>query len=284
MPPWWSEISGGFLRSYGELLFTPSRLVGLVFVVATLFAPQTAAYGAIAVLVGLFTTQVLNFSDEANRQGLYGYNALLVGLAIGAGFEAGTASLILLVGAAITTVVVTAGLRSFFSVFSLPPLSVPFLMVILALLAAAPTLGLEHSYAAFHLGEAYWGLPTVLTDFLVTLGAIFFVPHPLAGLVILIGLTISSRIATLLAVIGYLLAMAVGAGVTAVIPPSQQLFLTITTIVVAVAVGGIWFVPSIASMALVVGAAIVGSIFAIANYGLLAAVGSMNPFQRLHLA
>jgi urea transporter/murein DD-endopeptidase MepM/ murein hydrolase activator NlpD len=283
IPRWWSELSDGFFRSYGEVLFSQARLVGLAFVVATAIDPPTAVFGMLAVIIGLVTTRALNFSDEANRHGLFGYNALLVGLAIGAAFQPTAASLVLLIGASITTVVVTASVRSVFGFFNLPALSLPFLLVILAVLAAAPTLGISYSYEAFQLGHSYWGLPVLVSDFLVTLGSVFFVPHPLAGLVVLAGLLSFSRIATLLALVGYVLAFAIGAAVANVIPPEQQLFLTISTVVVAIAIGGIWFVPGLSSMLLVIGSVVVSAIFAIANYALLRSVGYPVLFLPLNL-
>jgi urea transporter len=279
----WSTTLDGFLRSYGEVLFSSSRIVGAVFVLATWMAPKTALFGALAVGVGLLTTRLMNFSDEASRQGLFGYNVALVGLAIGAGFPATLSVMVLLVGAAITTVFVTAAMRSFFAIFGLPPLSLPFLVVVLAVLAAAPALGLHADYAAFQLGQSYWSVPTVVTDFLVTLGSILFVPSPAAGLLVLAGLVYASRISAVYAVVGYLFAVGLGVFDLAAIPASSQLFLTITTVVIGVALGGVWFVPSLSSLALVAFGSVVGAVFAIANYSLFQGVGYPILFLPLNL-
>ncbi len=277
------EAAEGFLRSYSQVFFSSSRLVGAIFLLATATFPKTMAFGAIAVLVAMATTRLLSFSDETERLGLFGYNALLVGLAIGAAFELSWASAGLVVGAAIASVLLTAAVRSLMTIFGLPVLSISFLVVILAVLVATPALGLTYSFADFRLGQPAWGLPAPVSDFLVSLGAIFFAPAPLAGLIVLAGLLVYSRIATLLAVLGYLVALVVGGLVVDIIPMQAQLFLTITMIVVSVALGGIWFVPALSSFVLVAAAGVVASMSAIATYVLLAEVGFPILFLPLNL-
>ncbi|MGM0558022.1 MAG: urea transporter [Myxococcota bacterium] len=278
-----AAVWGGFLRSYSQVLFSSSRLAGLFFLCATLVFPATAAMGALSVLVAMATTRALSLSDETGRLGLFGYNALLVGLGLGAAFELSWLSAGIVVGASVATVVMTAALHSATSVFSLPTLSIPFLIVVLAVLVSAPMMGLDSSFAAFRLGQDAWGLPGLVSDFLVSLGSIFFSPAPLAGVIVLVGLLIYSRIAMLLAIFGYLFAVAVGGVVVETIPMQGQLFLTITMIVVAIAMGGIWFVPSFASFAVVLAAGVVASAGALANYALFADLGFPILFLPLNL-
>ena len=138
----------GFLRSYSQLFFSRSRLTGLLLVAATAIDPRLFAYGALAVVISLILPRLLGLSPDVVKDGLYGYNALLVGLAGAAMLEPSWPAFGLTMFGVCGTVVATAAAQSVLgTVFGLPILTVPFLAVVYLLLSAAPYL--EIAIASF---------------------------------------------------------------------------------------------------------------------------------------
>ena len=76
------------LRGIGQVMFQDNPLSGALFLAAIVWGavaagmPQVAICGAIAVVVATLTAQVLRVDESMLRSGLYGFNGVLVGLAL----------------------------------------------------------------------------------------------------------------------------------------------------------------------------------------------------------
>ena len=76
------------LRSIGQVMFQNNPLTGILFLAAIAWAsyaagvPRVAIAGVLAVVVANLTAQWLNADRESLHAGLYGYNGVLVGLAL----------------------------------------------------------------------------------------------------------------------------------------------------------------------------------------------------------
>lgn len=279
-PPWF--LGRTVLRSYAQVLFSRSPWVGALVALATAFEPRVFGFGLGAVLVATVTSLALRFDRDAIGEGVFGYAALLVGLCVGFTFSGLSPTVAVLVIASFFTVIITAALRSWLSISVLPPLSLPYLAVVYLLLGGASLAGLPS--AAPHAPSEL--LATVLPGPLATwaqgIGALFFVPRVDAGLLVLVAIAIHSRIALLLAALGFAGALALDELVFSLPDPAMLDALGYNAMLTALALGGVFFVPSRASLGLALlgvlltGLVSAGSMPALARLGLPALVIPFN--------
>lgn len=270
------------LRAYAGVLFSRSLAVGGLLILATLVAPRAAFAAVLAALWALVVASFLGFERDSVRDGGYAISPILLGLGIAQWFGLGPLGFALLAVFVPVSVVASAALRSLFSSARLPVLSLPFLLSFHLLLglanaASLPYVELTQPASLGLLAAVSRGLSALPSPLLVGLrsvGALFFIPRPEAGLLIFAALTWHSRIATLLAA----LSLCVGLALRALLPPlgDEALFhsLVYNAAFCAVALGGVWFVPSPASFAL--------AAFGVAFSALLT-VGLAAPLYRLGL-
>jgi urea transporter len=264
------------LYSYSQVLFTRNRWVGLILLAATFLKPMLGLMGLAAVLFSFAVVRVVRFSTELARGGVYGYNPLLLGLALGAFLEWNAMVGVLLLLCVVAVVFLQTALESAMGYFfNLPVLSLPFVLVTLLVLAAVPFLRDAHPVAfaaAWTDGTPSW-LPAWVELYLRSLGAIFFQPEILAGLVVLAALLVYSRIAVILSWVGFAMGHWLLVQVFDFTSPLVALIVGYNFILTAVALGGVWFVPQRSAFLL----AAVGTLIA----GLLtaAALLFLRPYQ-----
>lgn len=243
----------GLLRAYAAILFVEHPVTGLLFLLATFFFPNVGLAGLLAALVGLGTAQLFRFPYLAS--GLYVYNSMLVGLSLGAFYQLDTSLALLIVLSSALAVFFAAGLLDMlWRLGHLPILSLPFVLMALIAALAAKSYGTLTPY-----------VPTVmirpdlfggwLDTFFSALGATFFNPQPIVGLVLFFGILMRSRYLALLCFCGFM----VGYGVFLVLTADPRLHMIpwsgFNFSLTAMALGGIFTVPSRASFALAMTAA-----------------------------
>jgi urea transporter len=103
------------LRGIGQVMFQDNPLTGTLFLLAIAWGsyaagvPQVAIAGVIAVIVATLTAQWLRVDRESLHSGLYGFNAVLVGLALATFLAPSTLLWVYVVlGAAVSVVVMLA--------------------------------------------------------------------------------------------------------------------------------------------------------------------------------
>ncbi len=273
------------LRAYAQVLLSRSCWSGAAILGATLLVPRTALLGLAAVLVSSLVARAWKLERGAVSEGLYGYNALLVGLGIGQTFAGFATTLPLVVVTAAMTVVVTAALKSWLGRTSqLPVLSVPFLIVFALVCSMSPYLRMERQILAVEPGALAMLLPPVVSTFLRDLGAIFFLPSVEAGGLVLVSLLIHSRIATVLALAAFALVQALGVAFPASLDAVTLRTLACNGMLAAVAVGGVWFVPSLAAAAWALGAVVLCALLTLGIAAPLARLGVGPLFVPFNLA
>lgn len=263
------------VHAYAQLLFTGRTATGLLLLAATLTAPRVGAHGLAAVLLAQGLVRALHFSEEASARGLHGYNPLLVGLAVGATFEAGPGSAALLCLSVGAVVFLEAAAEATLGAWlALPALSLPFLATTWLALSAAGFLGPGAPWAVPEAAAAApaW-LPGALDLYLRSLGAVIFAPTAAAGALVLAGLLLHSRIAVLLTAVGFAASSLLGAQVFTLGGESAGLVLHANAMLVAVALGGVWFVPQPSAFALAAAAALGTSLATAGALALLRPMG-----------
>ncbi|GAB3824056.1 urea transporter [Hymenobacter jeollabukensis] len=253
------------LRSYSLIFFSQHRGFAALLLLLSFANPGAGVAGLAATVLAVGAGWLMGFNREVLATGGYGFNALLVGLALGTFYEPGWAyGLVLLVGA-LFALLLTVALGGWLGPRGLPPLSLPFLGVIWLLTPAAEQF---HALALnergiYWLNEMYavggapllhvihwlngWHLPLMPDTYLRALSSVFFQDSPLVGLLMAAGLLWHSRIAFSLSIVAFLGAYAFGMATGAYAEGINHYNLGANYIMAAVAVGGVFVVPSAAS-------------------------------------
>ncbi|MDP1822584.1 MAG: urea transporter [Archangium sp.] len=259
-PRWLAEA---VLASYAQVFFSDSRLAGLALLALTWWRPWAGLLGLTGVLLALGTVRALHFNLESAGRGLFGFNALFLGLAVATWFEPGPAPLLALGLGVVAVVFAQVVLETALGFhLALPALSLPFVVVAHLTLLAAPAFpGLAPAAPVLTLP------PTALAS----VGAIFFLPSTLAGGLVLAAIVLSSRIAAVLVGVG----LAAAALVLAVVEPTavSAALVGANSLLVALALGGIWFVPQRSAFALAFGGALLAALATVGLTSLLVPMG-----------
>lgn len=136
----WHDFWRGVFNGVGQVFFQDKWYVGLIFVAGLAVASRLVAATALAAsLIGLLTGWWLGAQAADLGAGLYGYNAVLTGIALTGTFVALSAAgaLYAAIGAA-TAAALTAGLTNLFTVVGGHTLTWPFVLVAWVFLAAVP--------------------------------------------------------------------------------------------------------------------------------------------------
>lgn len=259
------------LRAYAALLFSRAPAVGLLVLVATATAPRALLGGLLGVLSALVTAWLFDLDSESLHDGSYGVSPLLLGLGVGQTLGLAAGPLFLLVLLCGLCVVITAALRSFLSSSNLPPLSIPFLIVFYLLLGVAPLAGLEYQAPA---ADPVHLFPAGAASLFRSVGGLLFLPRADAGALLLLALFLHSRIAALLAALGAVAVVLLQSVMPALAGSELCGILTFNAVFTAIAIGGVWFVPSPASVLL----ALLGVCLCA-----LVTLGCAGPFYRVGL-
>jgi urea transporter len=268
----WGAPLDAVVRGYASILFSRSRLVGLLLLVATATVPRVFAFGLAAVVLANLVAGALRLDPRALGEGQFGYNALLIGLGVGATFDGLSPALGVLVLAVIATVLLTAAFRASLGASGLPALSLPFLAIWYLLLGASALTHLPYAPYAIDPWHDQTLLPEPIALAIRSLGALFFLPRLDAGALVLLAVLVHSRIAAILAAIAFGAVFLLDGYVLSVPSGSLIHVLGYNAMLVAVALGGVWFVPSPSAL----GLALLGVLLSV-----MVTIGSAPPLARM---
>jgi len=121
----------GVTKGIGEVMFQDNMVTGIIFVVAILVNSRISAlFAVVGSLVGLVTGLLLGVGETPLRLGLYGYNSVLCGIALGGVFYFLTwRSAAYALGCMILGAIANASIGVFLSPIGMPALTWPFVMV-----------------------------------------------------------------------------------------------------------------------------------------------------------
>lgn len=250
------------LNSYSEVLFLRGWRFGAGILAVTLLSPNVALAGLLAVVAAYAFARFIGMAPAFLDSGFYTYNPLLVGLSIGYLFQLTPLTGFFVVIAGISAFVLTHALFSAaWHYLRLPVLSLPFVLVSSAAYLAAG------NYTNLYVGALYPrtvlalepAVPLWIGGFLRSLGVIFFMPAVLPGAVLAVALLARSRILFVLAAMGYYagtLTLAALEGSAAAAFADLNAF---NFILISMAVGGVFLVPSIRSYVLAIVAVVVST-------------------------
>jgi len=233
-----------FLRAYSSLLFLDSIYVGGLLVVISFLNISVAISGMVAIVAALLFAHLINIKDEYLLKGFYIYNSLLAGMGVGYLFAPTPLSLLFVAVLSIFTFLLSFMLNRVMGNYGIPILSFPFAIVtIFSYLASLKysTLfsTLINKNAIFDID-----LPIVLSSFLKSLGTIFFLPNNIAGLVIALILLFYSRVMFIIAVVGFYFGIFVHSMFLGSLTQAYHDVYAFNYIITAVALCGIFLLPT----------------------------------------
>ncbi len=258
-------------KAYSAILFLQNPVAGLVILAITMFYPNIGLAGLLGAITSFAITRLLQFPDYSGHIQIF--NSLLVGLSLGAFYHLNIYMIgIIILGATLATILSTVLADWLWRLDRLPVLSLPFVMVagLMALVAKNYTelsdyMGLaESSFTLIH---------PVIDTFFSALGAIYFTPTPVAGLILFMVLIFYSRYLSFLAVIGYATGYSLLTGLMFEPHPGFVVWTSFNFILVSVALGGIFTIPGIASLIFAIVGVLLTTLLVIATKNLLLVEG-----------
>ena len=255
------EILNSVLNSYSQIFFSTSKVLAVFLMLISFFDYGAGLGGFLAVVIANSLAAGLGYNKYLIGTGLYGYNALLVGLGIGLFYQPSAEVYLLIAIASVVTFFFTLVFQGVLGKYGLPFLSIPFLFGIwMVALSTGDLSSLNISERGiFTYNELYaiGGQNFVdFYDFLEnnirssfiriyfhSLGAIFFQTHLLAGIIISLGLIIYSRITFVLSVLGFSVAYLFYQIVGIEFNSLGYTFIGFNYILTAIALGGYYLVP-----------------------------------------
>ena len=258
-------------KAYAAIVFLQNSVAGLLILSTTLFYPNIGLAGLLGAITAFTITRLWQFPDYSGQIQIF--NSMLVGLSLGAFYQINVyVVVIIILGAILTSFLSTVLADWLWRLDRLPVLSLPFVIVagIMALVARNYTELSDY----MGLAEASYTLLTPVVDsFFSTLGAVFFTPTPVIGLILFLVITFFSRYLAMLAIIGYVTGYVLLTTFMFEPSPGFIVWTGFNFILVAIALGGIFTIPGIASLLFAVIGVLITALMVIATKNLLLVEG-----------
>ncbi|MBY4678149.1 urea transporter [Marinobacterium arenosum] len=181
------NFSGALVRSFGQVIFTDKLSAGLLCIVAVgLAAPHLLLGAILGAVSSLLAAALLRYEKADLFAGLYGYNGVLIGLAVPTFFQLSIGPILLLVTAAsLSSPLLRLLIRG-----PLPPYTAPFILLSWLLFGIADF----YSMAPAATAGNYDVLTVPWLDAAANgVGQVFFLANPWSGLCLMLALLISGR-------------------------------------------------------------------------------------------
>ncbi|RAJ80281.1 urea transporter [Chitinophaga dinghuensis] len=178
-------------RGVGQIMLQANAWTGVLFLVGIFYDSYVMGIGALlAVCIGTLTAKLLHYPEEEINQGLYGFSATLVGVALTFYFEPVPVIWVaLIVGSALAAIIQHAMIRR-----KLPGFTFPFIIITWILLYV-----FKHLYVVGPSPEVS-SVAQAYDDFTVSthgFGEVIFQGSVLAGIIFFLGVFVGSPIAAL---------------------------------------------------------------------------------------
>lgn len=255
----------GILNSYSQVFFSEKLVFSVILFIVTFVDPFAGIFGIIAVLITNSIGLAFGLNKYIVSKGIYGFNALLVGLGLGIYFAPGWHLLLIVILASILTLFIAVMAEGVIGKYALPYLSIPFIFAVWIVILATREfveLGISQR-GVYSINEIYqlggdrmvevyhWWHNIPIWDslrvYFISLGAIFFQFNVLSGILIAAGLLYYSRIAFTLSVLGFYAAFAFYNFIGANLSELNYSYIGFNYILTAIAIGGFYVIPGRAS-------------------------------------
>lgn len=259
----WNGPVKGVLNSYAQLFFALHPFLGFLALGVSFMDPLLGFCGLLSVVLVQLMGRLTGQNRELLQEGMYGFNALLLGLAMAHRYRVDPPMLLVLLAGLVLLLTLIVWWNRHLGRYGLPYLTLPFVLTYWVLMEGSDSLAavtLRYPGTTGTSGQAELlasaGLEIAAADpfwksFLRTLGSIYFQDSVLAGLLLAMGLLIQSRLSFLLAVGGYALAFGLFQSMGASTVPLTDFLVGSNFVFMAIALGGFYLVPSLGTLGLV---------------------------------
>jgi len=232
------------LHSYSQILFSDSKIVGLIVLTASFFNPEAGINGLLGCLLVNHFAYHLGFDQSELKAGLYGLNGVLLGIAVNLYSDFPLLrSLFIIVLFSLLLVLVISASSKYLKVRFLPSMSLPFVLVSWMMILSESSV-----FRKEVLNIDYITLENIPNIFFKNVGHILFSPTENVGIAIMIALLYYSPILAFITVVSFALCTTF-----ALIFPEYITFLInngFNVILSAVALGGVFYVPNLWSLSI----------------------------------
>ncbi|MFM9142698.1 MAG: urea transporter, partial [Bacteroidota bacterium] len=264
----WNGPVRGVLNSYAQLFFALNPFLGFLALGVSFLDPLMGLCGLLSVVLVQWMGRLTGQNRELLQEGMYGFNALLLGLAMAHRYRVEPPMLLVLLAGLVLLLTLIVWWNRHLGRYGLPYLTLPFVLTYWVLMEGSDSLaavalrypGLAEAGLDGSSDQAPWlasaGLEMAAADPLWkscvrTLGSIYFQDSVLAGLVLAVGLLVQSRLSFLLAVGGYALAFGFFQTMGSSTVPLTDFLVGSNFVFMAIALGGFYLVPSLGTVGLV---------------------------------
>lgn len=284
------------LHSYSTLFYAEKSWLGILLLVASALQPQAGVCGLLAVIFANIFAWLHNYPLATIRTGWYGYNAMLLGVGVGAMYEPSGVLFVMLVVGSWLAFALTVFFSTILAKYGLTPLNLPFLMAIWSVQLAGGRLGsiqynekivyfLNFLYKIGGTTAIEWynwlqeqPLPFMVSTYLRTLSALFFQDNIIAGGLIAISIFLYSRIAFSLTGLGFAVAFLTHILMGADIKLLLEFDAAFNLMILSMALGAFYTIPSIWSYSLAAFGVLVATFLGFALQKPFALLG-LHPFS-----
>ena len=253
------------LRGIGQVMLQNNSYAGLLFLVG-IFC-NSMIFGCAVLLgttVSTLTAMLLAADRSLVRAGMFGFNGAQVAIALLYFLQPDWLTCGYLVLASICTTIIMAAMLNLLSVWKMPVLTAPFVFTALGFLLACARFGRLHSTHVLPTAglpqaatvEGVVTVSTVVEGLFNGVAQVFFQGNVVTGVIFVIALLVSSRVACVAALLGSLTGLLVAWGMGAAEPAIRSGAFGFNAVLAAIALGAVFFVLDAVSIVYVVLAAI----------------------------
>lgn len=245
------------LRGIGQVMLQNNSYAGLIFLVGIFYNSAVLGWAALLGAVASTATAMLLGAERSRiSAGLFGFNGVLVGIALLYFLEPELLTWGYVVLAAASSTIIMAALLNLLGTWNIPTLTAPFVITTLLFILACARFGRLHSTdilptAGLPKSAAVEGVVTASTlveGLFNGVAQVFFQGSVITGLIFIIGLLLSSRAACSAALLGSLLGMLVAWGLGAAEPAIRSGAFGFNCVLTAIVFAG-FMVINVASVA-----------------------------------
>jgi len=245
------------LRGIGQVMLQNNSYAGLIFLVGIFYNSAVLGWAALLGAVASTATAMLLGAERSRiSAGLFGFNGVLVGIALLYFLEPELLTWGYVVLAAASSTIIMAALLNLLGTWNIPTLTAPFVITTLLFILACARFGRLHSTdilptAGLPKSAAVEGVVTASTlveGLFNGVAQVFFQGSVITGLIFIIGLLVSSRAACSAALLGSLLGMLVAWGLGAAEPAIRSGAFGFNCVLTAIVFAG-FMVINVASVA-----------------------------------
>ena len=277
------EFVDSCLRGVGQVCFMNNPITGLAILAAMFVAePWLGLAGALGLVVSTLAAIVLGMDRAAIRAGLFGFNGVLVGAGLSLFLQPDWDVLVMfwiVVGAFLSTILHAALANVFLGAWAVPPFTLAFNFITLIFLIGAlnyangrvgqlvapgdpqVTAG-EVSNALRSAADAGTAnsVEGVLNAIFRGISQLWFANSVVAGIIIILGIAVCSRIAAIFALVGSAVGMLTGLALGANGVAIYNGLWGFNSFDAALAVGGVFFVLTVRSGLLAVACGVLAAL------------------------